>query len=220
MLAPIQLSSMIDTLLLTADMVTQRPAVRRIAWNRPMPIVTFLHHLLSDPWNPTMATGVIVYSMAWAACAWAWWTARSAGRAQHGRLSWLLLTVIQFLLVLDMRLSVRHQLSDVLSGLARAEHWYNQRRWPQIVALGVLALAGGVLILLLLRGWRRSAPVAVASAATVVSVMLFLASVISAHVVDAVFYADVGPLCAVAFGWIIAAGTTAAGALCSRERLP
>jgi hypothetical protein len=177
-----------------------------------MPLIDHATRIFTDPWNLTMAAGVVSYATALAGCVWAAWASH---RARGARWPWLALAAAHAFLVLDLRLSLRHELSNALGAAARDDQWYLQRWLPQIISLGVIAtlvLAGAVT--LMYRAYRRRAGAEAAAAlGTLVSLALFTASVISLHAVDAVFYRMVGPFCAVAYGWIAAGGVTALAAM-------
>ena len=153
----------------------------------------------------TRALGFASYSGATAACAWAW-------RRTAQKQAWGTLGLIQLILLLDLVFKWRWKLHDWAVVHAVADNLYDERRWPQKI---VLALVFAAMIVLALRLWRHfagSSGLVLAVVATIFSVALRLAELISWHKSDAILHAPVAGAMVVTFLWFGLGAATAAGA--------
>jgi len=171
-------------------------------------LVEYTTRLFTDPWNPTMACGVAAYAAALGGCAWAWATSSWRG---GGRLFWLVLTVTQLLLLLDLRLSIRHDITAALGSAAHQGQWCAQRKGAQTAAAVVVGLLLALAVVASAVRLRRrgGGAEALALGATAVSLAIFALCVISLHRVDALFTIEVGPVYAIALLWLAAGIATA-----------
>src|SRR5258707_1110763 len=90
--------------------------------------------------SPTCAAGLAAYLASSAACAFRWAKCRAGyGRGDGSGRLFLLLTGVQFTLLLDMAGDWRWKLHDAWMREAVARGVYADRRTPQLLALVVLA---------------------------------------------------------------------------------
>src|SRR5579862_5114304 len=85
--------------------------------------------------NPVRASGIAAYLAASACCAV---TAVRAASLRTSRLA-VVLGLVNTLLLLDIAFDWRWRLYDWLKNQAVSQHWYEQRHWPQVTTLAILA---------------------------------------------------------------------------------
>jgi hypothetical protein len=164
--------------------------------------------------NPVKAGGMAVYLVAAASCA------ATAVRTANPRLSRLaaLLGLIQAVLLLDIAFDWRWRLYDWLRGEAVAWHWYEERHWPQVVMLVLLAAALISAVIAARRRARSFPGAALAVEGTLLSVGCWMIEVISLHATDSLLYHHVGPLMVISLVWLLACAMVTAGILRAGSR--
>jgi hypothetical protein len=164
--------------------------------------------LIAEGLSATRILGLTAYAIALVAC-----LAKSVGRETKGgwrRLYWAL-ALAQLGLLFDIAFDWRWKLHDLFMHAAMAEDVYGERRMPQRLALVlVVGVAAGIAAWVL---WKlRAKPgLAVASAATVLSIALHGVEMISYHGMDAILYRMAGGVMVVSFLWAALAFVTCAG---------
>jgi hypothetical protein len=160
--------------------------------------------------TPVRASGMAAYLIATALCGVAWVRARRD--KQIARLTGIL-GILNMALFFDIVFDWRWKLHDLLEGQAMANHWYNQRHWPQAGSLTVL----GVLLLVGMgaagRRFSSNPGVVLAIWGALLSIGAWSTEVISLHAMDAVLYHRIGPLMTVNFVWILGCTMTSIGIL-------
>ena len=160
--------------------------------------------------SPTRAVGLIAYSASLAACAIRWLQSRVGERSRRSSFGWL--GAIQLLLLLDMAGDWRWKLHDFWMREAVTKGVYEERRWPQMLALALLAAMVIVATAWAYRRFRSRVGFAVALGATIFCVALWFCEAISFHFVDALFYRQIGSVMLVSLLWIGLAIATCVGA--------
>jgi hypothetical protein len=159
--------------------------------------------------NPVKVGGMVTYLVASASCG------LTAARTLNPRISRLaaVLGLIQAALLLDIAFDWRWRLYDWLRSQAVAYHWYEQRRWPQVVVLMIMAvvLASGVVVAR--RVFLPNPGAALAVNGTLLSIDCWLMEVISLHATDSILYHHVGPLMIISFVWLLAGAMVTTGIL-------
>lgn len=121
--------------------------------------------------------------------------------------------MLQALWALEILLDLRHRFRTAAILLLEDRGWYASRTLWQSTAVVAALLLGGALVGLALRPHRRDGPALGAIAGTALALTLLAVEVISLHRVDAVMYAEAGPLIVLAWLWIGAATIVIASAL-------
>jgi hypothetical protein len=103
--------------------------------------------------DPTLYGWVTVAAYAVAALA-CWRAFRSAPRAE--RRAWLVLTVGMAFLAVNKQADLQSLLTALGRGVARAHGWYEHRRSFQALFIAAMAGAGLIVLILLLRSYRRA----------------------------------------------------------------
>jgi len=159
--------------------------------------------------NPVKAVGMASYLVASVACGLA------AVRTVNPRISRLavVLGLIHAGLLLDIAFDWRWRLYDWLRREAVAQHWYEQRHWPQVVVLTFLAalLVGGISAAR--HRFLHLPGAALAVDGTLVSIACWMVEVISLHATDSILYHRVGLLMIVSFVWLLACAMVIVGIL-------
>lgn len=165
--------------------------------------------MLIDFANPNQLAGIACFALAAAACTYA---ARRGSRA-WGALAW---THAAF--CLEIVISSRHRLHDVVDEVLRDHGWYAGRTPWQIgllVAIAALALA---CLPPAWRGVRGDRLATIALIASLVVATSMLVEAVSLHAVDAWLYAPGAALLPVVFGWIAASMVVVGAALGAGRR--
>jgi hypothetical protein len=158
--------------------------------------------------------GFSAFSAAGAACA------RVAMRGSRARALWSGLGVVHTLWAIEILLDLRYRWRGVLIPLLQARGWYASRTGWQEGAIVVALMMGATLVFVAWRRHRHDAPVLGALAGTVLAVMLLAVETVSLHRIDALMYAEAGPLVVLAWLWIGSAAIVVASAWASHGRLP
>jgi hypothetical protein len=124
------------------------------------------------------------------------------------------LCAVQFFLLLDMAFDWRWKLHDFWMRAAMSSGVYEQRRGPQLLAVGILAVALASFSVAILYSMRRRIGAAMAAVGTLLSVGLWATEAISYHSVDSVLYwtagGSGGPM-VVSLAWCALAAITCIG---------
>jgi hypothetical protein len=158
--------------------------------------------------SPTRVTGLADYGAGFLACAARWANCR---KKRVPGMPFVLLAAVQLCLLLDMAFDWRWKIHDFWMRNALAHGAYDQRRVPQALAVGILAL--GVLVgggFILVR-FRRRIGLAMAFSGTLLSAGLWCCEWVSFHMIDQVFYHRVGNVMAVSLLWTCLALVTCFG---------
>lgn len=118
---------------------------------------------------------------------------------------WGTLAVLHALWALEILLDLRHRFRAAAVLLLEDRGWYASRALWQSAAVVAALLLGAALVGLALRPYRRDGPALGAIAGTALALTLLAVETISLHRVDAVMYAEAGPLIVLAWLWIGAA---------------
>ncbi len=160
--------------------------------------------------SPTEFIGIASFAVAA-------WACRRAGR--HGGPPWRALAAVPVLLIAEIFFLGRYRLHDRADEVACSDGWYLQRTSVQ---LGLIAF---VVVLAVAGAWtaardprRPGASVlaslaTIATIATIADILLFAIETVSLHAVDALLYAQVGPLRALVFVWVATATVVTLSAL-------
>jgi hypothetical protein len=159
--------------------------------------------------NPVKAVGMGAYFTASTACAVV--SVRAASR-RISRLA-AVLALLHAVLFLDITFDWRWRLYDWLRDQAVALQWYEQRHWPQVGTLLLLAALLGAGMIMARRRFPSPPGAALALDGALLSIGCWAMEVISLHATDTVLYHRTGPLMPVSFVWIVACTMTAAGIL-------
>lgn len=155
--------------------------------------------------SSTRGIGLLGYAAAFAACAFAW-------QKRVEKKTWLSLTLIQLLLLFDLVFNWRWEIHDRVVAFALADNVYDERRWPQKIVLAIVFVTMLVLALRLWRRFRHRGGTSLAIVATVLSVALRLAELISWHKSDTILHRPIAGGIVVNFLWFGLGIATAIGA--------
>jgi len=122
-----------------------------------------------------------------------------------------ILSAVQLFLLLDMAFDWRWKLHEFWMRAAMASEVYQQRRGPQLLALGLLAVTLAIVSVAILYKMRRRIGAAAAAVGTLLSAGLWATEAISYHAVDAVFYRMAAGAMAVSLLWCVLAAITCIG---------
>ena len=146
----------------------------------------------------------------------------SLGRARSAAL-WGALAALQAACALEILLNLRYRFRNAILPLMQERGWYASRTTWQGAAIIAALLVGTALVAWAWRRHRGDGAALGAIAGTALALMLLAVETISLHRVDAVMYADAGPLVLLAWAWIGAAAIVIASALAAspdRSRSP
>ena len=159
--------------------------------------------------NPVKAGGIAAYLIASASCGVA---AVTTANPRIARLA-AALGLLDAVLLLDIAFDWRWRLYDWLRRQAVAGQWYEQRHWPQVVTLVILAM----LLLAAVGSARRRFPsppgAALAIEGALLSAGCWAMEVISLHMTDSLLYHHAGPFMVISFIWLLASSLTSVGIL-------
>jgi len=161
--------------------------------------------------------GLSAFAAAAAACL------RVALRRRGAAALWGTLAALHAWWALEILLNLRYRFRAALIPLLQDRGWYASRTSWQGAAIVAALLIGMALAGWLGRRHRDDGAAIGAIAGTALALMLLVVETISLHRVDAVMYAQVGPLVLLAWAWIGAAAIVIASALAAsshRSRSP
>lgn len=149
-------------------------------------------------------TGIAFFAVA----AWACWRAgRVAGSP------WRQIAVLQAALLVEIVFRGRYHLHNLIDEIANAQGWYPQRTPVQLALIGFVIALAAIGWLVACRGRARGTRASIAVVATIAALLLFAVEAVSLHDIDALLYRQVGPVRAIALGWIAAASVVTLSAL-------
>ena len=161
--------------------------------------------------------GLSAFAAAAAACL------RVALRRRGAAALWGTLAALHAWWALEILLNLRYRFRAALIPLLQDHGWYASRTTWQAAAIVAALLVGTALAAWLWRRHRDDGAAVGAIAGTALALMLLVVETISLHRIDAVMYAQVGPLVLLAWAWIGAAAIVIASALVAsadRSRSP
>ena len=132
---------------------------------------------------------------------------------------WGTLAALHAAWALEIVLNLRHRFRGAIVPLLQDRGWYASRSAWQGAAIVVALLIGSALAAWLWRRHRDDGAALGAIAGTALALMLLVVETISLHRVDAVMYAEAGPLKLIAWAWIGAAAIVIASAWRSSDDL-
>jgi hypothetical protein len=145
--------------------------------------------MILEWFSVTRTLGLTSFCLSFAGSSLRWRKCRKDGVS--GRF-FSVLCVVQMFLLLDMAFDWRWKLHEFWMRAAMTSGVYEQRRGPQLVALGVLWVSLASTSVAILNRMRRRIGAAVAAVGTLLSTGLWACEAISYHAVDAVLYQTVG----------------------------
>jgi hypothetical protein len=160
--------------------------------------------------DPTRVAGTLAFGTAALACL------RAGALAPRRAVTWWILAALQVACVVEVLLGTRYGLHEALNRVLQARGWYASRgQWQAELLAATLALIAGAM---LYSAWRHrdDAAATLAIVGTAMGVALFVAETISLHRIDAVMYAEVGPLVVLAWMWIATSAFVIVAALARR----
>jgi hypothetical protein len=168
--------------------------------------------------NANAVAGLSAFTAAAAACL------RVSLRRDRSAALWGTLAALHATWALEILLDLRYRFRAAIIPLLQDRGWYASRTAWQVGAIAMALLIGTALAAWLWRRHRDDGGAALgAITGTVLALMLLVVETISLHRVDAVMYAEAGPLVLLAWAWVGAAAIVIASALASspdRSRSP
>ena len=152
--------------------------------------------------NATQLAGVTVFGLAALACL----------RAAARRGPWIWLALLHLVFAAEVIVGLRHRLHDAADALLQGRGWYGARAGLQEGLIACVLAAGLIGCVLIVRTWRRDAPVAGAWLGSGCTAALFLIEGISLHRTDVLMYTPLGPVLAIGWAWGVTALVVAASA--------
>lgn len=119
---------------------------------------------------------------------------------------WLALAGLILLIALYRFLNIEQIVPNELRSIAASKHVYDQRRLPQAMGIAAILIVGYGVGFALVR-WRKEVPRKVALGLCLLLVSLYLARLLSLHMIDRLLYARIGP---VAINWLFEGAILAA----------
>jgi hypothetical protein len=166
--------------------------------------------IAAEWFSPVRISGMAVYIVAAASCGL---TCFRSNLDEHESRLAVILGLINTALLIDLAFDWRWQLYNLLRGEAMTHRWYDQRHWPQVLALTLLSLLLLAGMVTAWRSFRLAAGATLAIAGSLLSIGIWFAQVISLHSTDSILFHRVGPLMIVNFLWLAASAMTVAGIL-------
>ena len=148
---------------------------------------------------------------------------RVALRRGRSAALWCSLGALHALCALEILLDLRYRLRAVLIPLLQDRGWYASRAAWQGAAIVAALLIGTALAAWAGRRHRHDGAALGAIVGTAIALMLLVVETVSLHRIDAVMYAEAGPLVLLAWAWVGAAAIVIASALAAsgdRSRSP
>jgi hypothetical protein len=164
--------------------------------------------LIANGLSATRILGLVAYVIALTVCVV---KARSERPVTGWRRIYLVLSLAQLVLLLDIAFDWRWKLHDLFMHAAMADDVYGQRHMPQRLALVLVAAVAAGVAAWVMSKLRTRRGVGLAAAATVLSVALHGVEMISYHGMDAILYRMAGGVMVVSFLWAALAFITCAG---------
>ncbi len=123
------------------------------------------------------------------------------------------LAIFHAALFLDITFDWRWLLYRHLEATAIVQRWYQERHWPQVGMLVVLAALLFAGIMMARQRFPSPPGAAMALDGSLLSIGCWATEVISLHATDAILYHRIGSLMTVSFVWMLACLITTAGML-------
>ena len=153
--------------------------------------------------SPTELIGIASFAVA----AWACWR---AGRVAGS--TWRKLAFLQAAAAIEIATRGRYHLHALVDQIADVDGWYAQRKPVQLVLIALLIVTALTGWIVASRDRELSRVTLIALVVTIGTMLLFAVETVSLHEIDAILYAQVGTVRAVAFGWVSAATIVASSA--------
>ena len=164
--------------------------------------------------DANLVAGLSAFAGAAAACL------RVSLRRGRSAALWGTLAALHAAWALEILLNLRYRFRTAILPLLQERGWYGSRTVWQTEAIVVALLIGTALAAWVARRHRDDGAVLGAIAGTALALMLMVVETISLHRVDAMMYAQAGPLVVLAWAWVGAAAIVIASALAaSSDRL-
>ena len=167
--------------------------------------------------DANLVVGLLAFAAAAAACL------RVALQRGRSAALWGTLAALHAAWALEVLLNLRYRFRTAILPLLQERGWYGSRTVWQTEAIVVALLIGTALAAWVARRHRDDGAVLGAIAGTALALMLMVVETISLHRVDAMMYAQAGPLVVLAWAWVGAAAIVIASALAAssdRSRSP
>ena len=161
--------------------------------------------------------GLSAFSAAAAACL------RVSLRRGRSAALWGTLAALHASCALEILLDLRYRFRAAIVPLLQDRGWYASRTPWQVGAIAIALLVGTALAASLWRRHRDDGAALGAITGSALALMLLVVETISLHRIDAVMYAEAGPLVLLVWAWVGAAAIVIASALASspdRSRSP
>ncbi len=166
--------------------------------------------IAAEWFSPVRTSGMAVYIVAAASCGL---TCVRGSLDEHGSRLAVILGLLNTALLVDLAFDWRWQLYNLLRSEAMTHRWYDQRHWPQVMALTLLSLLLLAAMAAALRIFRSAAGATLAIVGALLSIGAWFAQVISLHSTDSILFHRVGPFMTINFIWLAASAMTVAGML-------
>ena len=164
--------------------------------------------------DANLVAGLSAFAGAAAACL------RVSLRRGRSAVLWGTLAALHAAWALEILLNLRYRFRTAILPLLQERGWYGSRTVWQTEAIVAALLIGTALAAWVARRHRDDGAALGAIAGTALALMLLVVETISLHRVDALMYAQAGPLVLLAWAWIGAAAIVIASALAaSSDRL-
>ena len=167
--------------------------------------------------DANLVAGLSAFAGAAAACL------RVSLRRGRSAALWGTLAALHAAWALEILLNLRYRFRTAILPLLQERGWYGSRTVWQTEAIVVALLIGTALAAWVARRHRDDGAVLGAIAGTALALMLMVVETISLHRVDAMMYAQAGPLVVLGWAWVGAAAIVIASALTAssdRSRSP
>lgn len=169
------------------------------------------------PINPTQAMGLFAFFLTAALAA-------LAARTHRGRNRWVwaVLAMTYALFLLEVSIGMRHAMHDIVNArLLRAGYYADRLALQGALALVLVASLVGAAASMRqapLSNWLAGARARTAAVGTLGVALLFALELISLHQIDAVLYANAGPVAVIGWLWAAAAAITSTSACFTLRR--
>ena len=167
--------------------------------------------------DANLVAGLSAFAGAAAACL------RVSLRRGRSAALWGTLAALHAAWALEILLNLRYRFRTAILPLLQERGWYGSRTVWQTEAIVAALLIGTALAAWVARRHRDDGAALGAIAGTALALMLLVVETISLHRVDALMYAQAGPLVVLAWAWVGAAAIVIASALTAssdRSRSP
>ena len=167
--------------------------------------------------NANAIAGLSAFAAAAAACA------RVSLRSDRSAVLWRTLAVLHASFALEILMNLRYGFRAAIIPLLQDRGWYPSRTAWQEASIVLALLVGTALAVWVWRRHRGDGAARGAILGTALALLLLFVETISLHSVDALMYAEAGPLVRLAWAWVGAAAIVIASTLAAspdRSRPP